>query len=130
MEDQTRKLLTEQIEAILKELDSLPQGKDRDAAVDSLCKLYRLRIDEDKNETELRKVQDDNFAKEQIAENELRSARIDRWVGYGLQALGIVLPLSFYAVWMKRGLQFEETGSFTSKTFQGLTKFFKPTVTG
>ena len=130
MEDQTRKLLTEQIEATLKELDSLPQGKDREAAVDSLCKLYRLRIDEDKNETELRKVQDDNFAKEQIAEKELRSASIDRWVGYGLQALGIVLPLSFYAVWMKRGLQFEETGSFTSKTFQGLTKFFKPTVKG
>ena len=47
-----------------------------------------------------------------------------------VQALGIVLPLSFYAVWMKRGLQFEETGSFTSKTFQGLTKFFKPTVKG
>ena len=61
---------------------------------------------------------------------EVSVARIDRWVGYGLQALGIVLPLSFYAVWMKRGLQFEETGSFTSKTFQGLTKFFKPTVKG
>ena len=67
MEDQTRKLLTKQIEATLKELDSLPPGKDRDAAVDSLCKLYRLRFDEDKIESVLRKVHDYNFAMDQIA---------------------------------------------------------------
>ena len=42
-------------------------------------------------------------------------------------AAELVLPLMFYGVWMRRGLRFEETGTFTSQTFKNLFNRFKPT---
>ena len=44
----------------------------------------------------------------------------------GIKAAGVVLPIVFYSVWMKRGLEFEKEGTFTSGTFKGLTKYFSP----
>lgn len=44
----------------------------------------------------------------------------------GVKVAGVVLPLMFYSVWMKRGLEFEKEGTFTSGTFKGLTKYFSP----
>lgn len=39
----------------------------------------------------------------------------------------VVLPLAFYGLWMKRGFEFEKTGSFTSSVFRGLFSKFRPT---
>lgn len=36
------------------------------------------------------------------------------------------LSYSFYQHWLTEGMKFEETGTFTSKTFQGLTRKFEP----
>ena len=44
----------------------------------------------------------------------------------GVKATGVILPIMFYSVWMNRGLEFEKEGTFTSGTFKGLTKFFRP----
>lgn len=44
-----------------------------------------------------------------------------------IAAAEIVLPLVFYAAWMRKGFKFEETGTFTSTTFRGLFGKFKPT---
>jgi len=38
----------------------------------------------------------------------------------------LILPMTFYAVWMKRGFDFERTGTYTSTTFRGLFNNFKP----
>ncbi|MCD8372126.1 MAG: hypothetical protein LUD27_02360 [Clostridia bacterium] len=38
----------------------------------------------------------------------------------------IVLPLTFYAIWLRRGFKFEETGTYTSSTFRNLFNNFKP----
>ena len=43
---------------------------------------------------------------------------------------GVGLPLAFYAYWMNKGFQFEQTGTFTSSTFKNLFKVFKPTKIG
>ena len=45
--------------------------------------------------------------------------------GICVEVMGIVLPLLFYAKWMKEGFKFEETGTFTSATFRGLFQKFK-----
>ena len=53
----------------------------------------------------------------------------NRWtqgVELGIKAAGVICPLVFYSVWMNRGLEFEKEGTFTSGTFKGLTKFFRP----
>lgn len=39
----------------------------------------------------------------------------------------VVVPACIYNTWMKRGFEFEKTGTFTSTTFRNLTSKFKPT---
>ena len=51
----------------------------------------------------------------------------DRYFRLGIAAAEIILPLVFYAAWMKRGFKFEEKGTYTSTTFRGLFNRFKPT---
>lgn len=56
-----------------------------------------------------------------------KSDRIEFGIRCGIEIAGIVLPLIFYGVWMKKGFQFEENGTFTSTTFRGLFNRFRPT---
>lgn len=83
-------------------------------------------IENEKLEVEKQKI---NLKKNEDATEELRARResIERYVSMGVNVLSIVVPIIFYSKWLKTGMQFEETGTFTSKTFQGLTKFFRPT---
>ena len=49
-------------------------------------------------------------------------------IDLGVQAAGIILPIMFYGSWMKKGLEFEKSGTFTSNTFKSLiseSKFMK-----
>lgn len=105
--DEVKRLLDEEIKTQIEGLASLPNGKEKTDAIEGVAALYRLRIDENK---------DNHF--------------VDRALKYGLDAAGLVLPLIFYGCWMKRGLEFEKTGTFCSKTFQGLTRMFRPTRKG
>lgn len=45
----------------------------------------------------------------------------------GVDMVTAIAPMVLYGVWMKRGLEFEKTGAFTSATFKGLIGKFKPT---
>lgn len=46
-------------------------------------------------------------------------------IDLGVQAAGIILPIMFYGSWMKKGFEFEKTGTFTSNTFKSLISKFK-----
>ena len=100
--EEIRKLLEEQIKTDILKLSTLEAGsKDKMTAIDDLTKLYRLRIEEE--------------------------SRKDRYFRLGVEAAGIILPLIFYGIWLKRGFKFEETGTFTSTTFRSLFNKFRPT---
>jgi hypothetical protein len=56
--------------------------------------------------------------------------KMDTWIQYlklGVEVAGVIVPVIFYASWMKKGFKFEETGTYTSTTFKGLFNRFKPT---
>ena len=74
------------------------------------------------NEEVANHVRQGQFNKEQLAEQVK-----DRYFKLGIAAAEIVLPLIFYATWMRKGFKFEETGTFTSTTFRGLFNRFRPT---
>ena len=90
-------------------------------------------------EIELKDRQLDNENKRNLLEIELKDRQLaqnadqlekqskDNYLKMGIEVAGMVLPLIFYASWMKKGLKFEETGAFTSTTFKGLISKFKPT---
>ena len=128
MGEENRSLLEEEIKAEIKRLGSLESGSQEHAtAVDSLTKLYKLKLEEDKNTYErLDKIENREIDQESKTAQMAESVK-DRYFRFGMAAAELVLPLMFYGVWMKRGFKFEQDGTFTSQTFRGLFSRFRPT---
>lgn len=125
-------LISMEIEHVKSLYDSTSDEKQD--TIDDLAKLYRLRIDEEKAIWDSSEKLDQNKADtdlryEDLAlkENQMKSEQLHKFIGYGLEAAGIIVPLIFYGVWMNKGFKFEESGTFTSTTFRGLFQKFKPT---
>lgn len=100
MKDNVKELLDKRIEEALGELGTHePTSDEYGKVADNVVKLYKLRNDDQK---------------------------IERYVKLGVEIAGIVLPLMFYGLWMKKGFEFEQTGKFASDTFRGLFMRFRP----
>jgi hypothetical protein len=123
-----KELLDDVIEREIENLNSEQFDTEKKTEViKNLAALHKLRIDEIKTKAEIeeraeRRIDDAALKAFQLDENAL-----DRYAKIGIAAAELVLPLMFYGVWMKRGLRFEETGTFTSQTFKNLFNRFKPT---
>ena len=142
MDEQIRQALADEILSQLNNLSTLdPGSKEQQTAVENVTKLYRLGLEDVKADTDYdeklyrrdvdaqheqeeldRQAREEQFKKDQLAEQTK-----DRYFKLGVEVAGIVLPLIFYATWMKRGFKFEETGTYTSTTFRGLFNRFRPT---
>lgn len=126
--EEIRNLLDEEIRAEIEALSSLQFGsKEHLTATENLATLYKLRVDETKtaldfDEKAANREREEQFKKEQLAEQVK-----DRYFRLGMSAAELILPLMFYAVWMRRGFKFEENGTYTSTTFRGLFNRFRPT---
>ena len=128
MDEEIRKLLEEEIKAEIRDLSTLePGSKEKSTAIEDLAKLYKLRIEETKNEWDFSEKYYTREGDKQLKKDQLEEQVRDRYFRLGVEAAGIILPLIFYATWMKRGFKFEETGTYTSTTFRGLFNRFKPT---
>lgn len=126
--DEIKDLLGEEIKTEIRDLSTLePGSKEKSTAIDDLAKLYRLRIEETKNEWDFNEKYDTRESDNILKKDQLEEQIKDRYFRLGLEAAGIILPMIFYAAWMKRGFRFEETGTYTSTTFRGLFNRFKPT---
>lgn len=142
MDEQIRQALANEILSQFNGLSNLePGSKEQQTAVENVTKLYRLGLEDVKADTDYdeklyrrdvdaqheqdeldRQAREEQFKKDQLAEQTK-----DRYFKLGVEVAGIVLPLIFYATWMKRGFKFEETGTYTSTTFRGLFNRFRPT---
>lgn len=135
MDEGIRKALTDEILNEFEDLKNLEAGsKEQQMVIENVAKLYRLGLEEMKADTDWeeicnRKEADDKREEneEQFRKDQLAEQTKDRYLRLGVETAGIVLPLIFYAFWMKRGFRFEETGTYTSTTFRGLFNRFKPT---
>lgn len=139
-------MLNEQIKAELGGLSGLAVGsKEHTEAIESLAKLYRLRIDDSKAAMEYNKeIDDDEFRKKQMeqeakfhdeqAEREeqsrkeqLAEQKKDRYIRIGIAAAELVVPLVFFAKIYQMGYDLEKDGTFTVQTLKNLVRFVKPT---
>ena len=117
--------------------DSIMSPEEKRTMVEYLVKLNSIQTERKevkRKETELElkhleledkiEVQsDDKVYKEFLVKREM----LQTFVKGGIEVFGVVAPIMFYSAWMKRGLKFEETGTYTSQTFKGLFGKFKPT---
>lgn len=60
-----------------------------------------------------------------IKEEQLKDGKKDRIVRYVLDGAAILVPITVSSFWMAKGLKFEETGSFTSRTGQWLSSHLR-----
>lgn len=153
MDEEIKKLLGEEIISEIQSLSGLePGSKEKSTAIEDLSKLYRLKIEDNKSEldaiekcerrimekakdsedtaykeSQLEEERADHKRDEQFKKDQLTEQVKDRYFRIGIAAAEIILPLIFYAVWMKRGFKFEESGTYTSTTFKGLFNRFRPT---
>ncbi len=128
MDEEIRKLLEEEIKAEIRDLSTLePGSKEKSTAIEDLAKLYKLRIEETKNEWDFTEKYESRNSDIQFKKDQLEEQVKDRYFKFGVEVASIILPLIFYAAWMKRGFRFEETGTYTSTTFRSLFNRFKTT---
>ncbi len=138
MKESVKELLDEVIEEEIQTISSLQSGtEEKSKAIEDLTKLYRLRIEETKNEAnvcenELKQSQLDEQIKADVQEEKFKQAQLDesvkdRYFKVGIAAAELIIPLIFYGIWMRKGFKFEENGTYTSTTFRGLFNRFKPT---
>lgn len=142
MDEEIRKALANEILSEFEDLKNLEAGsKEQQMAVENVAKLYKLGLEESKSDAdwdeicnrrtaETKREQnelDKQEREEQFKKDQLEEQKKDRYFRLGVEAAGIILPMMFYAVWMKRGFKFEETGTYTSTTFRGLFNRFRPT---
>ena len=128
MNDFTRQLLEEEIQAEIKILKNLPDGcLEKENAIESLTKLYKVGLDDLKLEMEAEASIATRKDERAYREAQLKEQKIDRIFKLVIELGGTALTMGFYAYWMKKGFEFEETGTITSNTFRGLTNRFRPT---
>lgn len=128
MDGEIRALLEDEIRTEILTLSTLESGsKEKTSAIDDLVKLYKLKIEETRNEWDCCEKYEARECDKQLKEDQMNEQIKDRYFRLGVEAVSIILPLLFYAVWMRRGFKFEETGTYTSTTFRGLFSRFKPT---
>ena len=121
-------LLEKEIKNEIENLSSLEPGSEtHSTAVESLAKLYKVKLDEDKALNECLEKNDMHKSEEHFKIAQIEENVKDRYVKIGIAAAELVLPLMFYAFWMKKGFKFEEDGTYTSTTFRGLFNHFRPT---
>lgn len=138
MENTIEGLLDDVIKSELKKMkDSIMSPEEKRTMVEYLVKLNSIQTERKevkRKETELElkhleledkiEVQtDDKAYKEVLVKREM----LQTFVKGGIEVFGVIAPIMFYSAWMKRGLRFEETGTYTSQTFKGLFGKFKPT---
>ena len=138
MENKINELFDEIVKSELENLkDLLKSPEEKRTTVEYLVKLNdiqteRKEVKRKETELELKHLEledkievqtDDKAYKEVLVKREM----LQTFVKGGIEVFGVVAPIMFYSAWMKRGLRFEETGTYTSQTFKGLFGKFKPT---
>lgn len=134
-EPNIKDLLNEEIAMEIQNLSEFKAGSDeKSSAIDDLAKLYKLRIEENKSEWDAdekyycRVMEGEaNTKDDELKQKQLEEQVKDRYFRVGVAAAELMVPLIFYGIWMRKGFKFEETGTYTSKTFTGLINRFRPT---
>lgn len=108
-------LLKKEICEDLKGLEELELGSDEHkAAVDVVGKLIDREIELRKLEIEHQEKVESRKADDEFKQKQMKENRVDRIIGYVVNAAGIIIPV-IVTVWgTKVSLKFEEEGTITT----------------
>ena len=128
MADQNSEMLNKRIEETLRNLETL-KGDERAQAVKELDTLYKIRIEETKNEVEARQKTSEHQDQVFQAQADLHEKRIALVVNTVVDVAKFLGQVGMYGILIVGGYKFEETGTigshFFKNTIQSCTKFLK-----
>ena len=138
MDKSIRELLEEELKVDIGLLNSLsPDTEEYKKIADNIAKLHELLVAEYEHELkneaqrrELLRADEELELRHETEDDRQAQCKKDRRIQYiriGLEASGIVLPLIFYGVWLKKGFEFEKDGIVTSSFFKNMINRIKPT---
>lgn len=122
MEKKISKMLEDTIEKEIENLSSMSSGsKEKASAVEDLSKLYKIHLEEVKNEEECsEKSKRLEFEKKshkddvEMKKEQIKSQNLEKWITAGVQVGLTIGGWIAYDIWNKRGLKFEEFGTINS----------------
>lgn len=121
-EKNLRRMLEEECKLTLEDLSAAEAGSDEaETQIRRLKDLHNLYLNQCKMENDEVRNLDELHLKAQelqIKEDETKADRKGRIVSYVLTAAGILVPVIAGGYWMAKGLEFEQTGSYTSKSLR------------
>ena len=97
--------LNDLVQAEIQRISELEEGEEKNQAIENLGKLYRMKNEDEKIQSDLKKKDHD---------------WVDIALRIGLTVFQVGAPLIFYAGFLKSGFKFEETGAYSSFTFRNL----------
>ena len=122
----------ETILALKKEYDkTLAELSDSDIKQeDAEKKMKRLNALGEQYQLMVRTESESDARKEEmeLKRKQTNDGKFEKWANIGISVVALIGQLALSSYWMGKGLKFEETGAFTSKTtnwISGITKMFK-----
>lgn len=87
---------------------------------------FSAKLHHDAHQEAMDELESDHRARElKLKEDQLKEQKVDRIVNVATTAITVGVPITASWIWMKRGLKFEETGTFTSRTGNWITNSLK-----
>ena len=122
MENQLQTMLEEELETQIKNLSRLGSGtKEKASAVEDVTKLYRLKLEEQKDASE----SIDREKEDQLKREQLKRESIFQNIRLGTEIFIFIAEIGFASYWARRGFEFEKDGAFTSGTMKSLFSKFR-----
>lgn len=124
MNPRIESMLEEEYKRTLQEVSAAQAGSDEAKwKLQKLAELHKQLMEETqadhKSWLETRKLELDE-KEANLKEKQAEEGKVWTCVKVVLDGVAVVLPIAASWVWMRRGLRFEETGTFTSRTGQWL----------
>lgn len=120
--DLNRELLTKEIESQLTAISTMENGSEEKAkTIDDVCRLYKLELEEKHRDDERAEA----YENRREASEDRKHERINRYVTLGLSAVGTVGIFAIEFIGWRWKIQFEETGSVSSRVFDDIGKLVK-----
>ena len=144
IDEQLEEMLLERLKEGLDNLNNL-KPEEKAKVIRDLAVIHGLRVEELKTRWDyelkyenmerefevkyenMKREDEHKKREEELKKEQSRWDKINQYITHGIATAGIVFPLIFYGIWMKKGLKFEETGTYTSGTFRNLINRFRLT---
>lgn len=122
-------LLDEEYQRTLEAVSSAKMGSEEAKwQLQKLSELHKMRMAEQKTSDEAYiQMEELTLKKEEssMKEMQMKEDRTDRIIRIVLDGAAILVPVAVSSYWMAKGLKFEQTGTFTSRTGQWISSHFK-----